>query len=291
MCKAAYNPFNDVARIGPWSFAPRIPEEPRGQAMAQVVDYEQVIREVADEIEAMNLPIAAPPSWERLEKGGPVTRPLDLASFIEHTALKPETTTADVAQLCAQANRFGFRAVCVNPVFVAEAKGRLAGTKCAVVSVVGFPLGANLKETKVRETQSVIEQGADEVDMVCWIGALKGHDYRAVYEDVGAVVAGARPHPVKVILETALLEPAEKVAACMLSVRAGAAFVKTSTGFGGRGATVEDVELMRRVVGHGIGIKAAGGIRDYGFARALIHAGANRLGCSASVAIVTGSPG
>ena len=156
-----------------------------------------------------------------------------------------------------------------------------------VVAVVGFPLGANLSGTKAEETRAVIGEGADEVDMVISLGAIKSREFRTAFDDMRAVVEAAGPVPVKVILETALLDEYQKVLSCILAERAGAAFVKTSTGFASGGATAEDVVLMRRVVGERVAVKAAGGIRDFQTARAMVDAGADRLGCSASVAIVT----
>jgi len=217
-------------------------------------------------------------------------RPADLAPLIEHTALKPETTPAAIVQLCDEAIRFGLRGVCVNPVYVEQARRRLEGAvaRPLVVSVVGFPLGASLSATKAAETRAVLDAGADEVDMVLPIGRLKAGELDAVERDIAAVVNAAGGKPVKVILETSLLDESEKIAACRLSARAGAAFVKTSTGFGGSHATVEDVALMRRTVGGELRIKASGGIRDFASARALVEAGAHVLGCSASVTIVGG---
>lgn len=219
-----------------------------------------------------------------------IARPADLAPLIEHTALKPETTPAAIARLCDEAVRLGLRGVCVNPIYVAEARRRLdsATTRPLVVSVVGFPLGASLTATKAAETRAVIDAGADEVDMVLAIGRLKAGELNAVEGDIAAVVVAAGGKAVKVILETSLLDESEKIAACRLSARAGAAFVKTSTGFGGSHATVEDVALMRRTVGAQLRIKASGGIRDFASARALVEAGAHVLGCSASVTIVGG---
>jgi deoxyribose-phosphate aldolase len=215
---------------------------------------------------------------------------INLAPLIEHTALKPETTPAAIAQLCDEAIRLGVRGVCVNPLYVAMARRRLDGASARplLVSVVGFPLGANLSATKAAETRAVIDAGADEVDMVLPIGRLKAGELDAVESDIAAVVGAADGKPVKVILETLLLDEGEKIAACRVSVRAGAAFVKTSTGFGGSRATVEDVALMRRVVGGQLRIKASGGIRDFASAQALVAAGADVLGCSASVSILGG---
>jgi deoxyribose-phosphate aldolase len=215
---------------------------------------------------------------------------IDLAPLIEHTALKPETTPAAIAQLCDEAIRLGLRGVCVNPLYVAMARRRLeeASARPLLVSVVGFPLGANLSATKAAETRAVIDAGADEVDMVLAIGLLKAGELDAVEADIAAVVGAAGGQPVKVILETLLLDEGEKIAACRLSARAGAAFVKTSTGFGGARATVDDVALMRRVVGGQLRIKASGGIRDFASAQALVAAGADVLGCSASGSILGG---
>jgi deoxyribose-phosphate aldolase len=215
-----------------------------------------------------------------------IDRPRDLAQYIEHTALKPEATRRAIVSLCEETKRFGFRGVCVNPVYVKEAKERLAGSGCAVITVVGFPLGANLSKTKAEEARAVIEQGADEVDMVISVGGLKSGEYQTVFNDIRAVVEATGRIPVKVILETVLLDEYQKILGCLLAERAGAAFVKTSSGFAGGGATVEDVVLMRRVTSERVGIKAAGGIKDFQTARAMVIAGADRLGCSASVAIV-----
>jgi len=203
--------------------------------------------------------------------------------------LNPDATRNDIIRLCKEAKENKFRGVCVNPLFVEEAHKQLEGTKCSVISVIGFPLGASLTGTKVEETRLVINLGANEIDMVIAIGALKEHDYKKVYEDMKEVVEAAEDIPVKVIIETGLLNKTEKIAGCELARRSGAAFVKTSTGYNTKGATVEDVMLMRTVVKDEMGIKAAGGIRNLEKALALMMAGANRLGCSASIAIVTGS--
>jgi deoxyribose-phosphate aldolase len=217
-----------------------------------------------------------------------IDKPSDLAPLIEHTALKPETTPQEIARLCEEAVALGFRGVCVNPCYVAAARHHLGGARQRVISVVGFPLGASLTASKAAETRALIDAGADEVDMVLAIGRLRGGELAAVADDVAAVVAAAGAHPVKVILETLLLDDAQKVAACEIAARAGAAFVKTSTGFGGAHATQADVALMKRAVGGRLRIKASGGIRDFASARALVAAGADVLGCSASVAIVSG---
>ena len=246
-----------------------------------------LIQKISEEMDTLGLKSVRSAIQRHVEKTKTIKKPLDLAPLIEHTVLKPEATRKDIVRLCDEAKKFHFHGVCVNPVYVEEARRQLAGTGCLVVTVVGFPLGANITITKVEETKHVIESGANGVDMVIPIGILKEGDYRAVWQDIRAVVETAGSIPVKVIIETGLLEETEKIAACLLAERAGAAFVKTSTGFSARGATVEDVKLMKAVVRDALGIKAAGGIRDFQTARALVEAGATRLGCSASVAIVT----
>lgn len=214
--------------------------------------------------------------------------PSDVARTIDHTLLKPEATADDVRKICDEARQYSFASVCVNAAFVPLARSLLAGTTVKTVAVVGFPLGATLPAAKAYEACEAVRSGADEIDMVINIGALKGGDYQLVVDDIRAVVEASRPAPVKVIIETSKLEDEEKVAACTLSKVAGAAFVKTSTGFGGGGATAADVALMRRVVGAALGVKASGGVRTREDADAMIAAGATRIGASASVAIVTG---
>lgn len=212
-----------------------------------------------------------------------------LATLIEHTALSPIVTLAAIDQLCTEAVAEGFFGVCVHPVHIARCVAALRGTSRAVVTVVGFPLGMSLTETKASETRWVVSLGAHEVDMVVRVDAIKLGDDRVVVADVRAVVEAASGSPVKVILETGLLTDAEITRACRLAVDAGAQFVKTSTGFGPRGATVEDVRLMRAAVGSAAGVKASGGIRARAQAEALVLAGADRLGTSAGVAIVRGA--
>ena len=250
-------------------------------------NYLTVIKKFTDEFDAIGIKSFESPARKYLLKPIKIKHPLDIAPLIEHTLLKPAATHRDIIRLCDEAKQFNFRGVCVNPSFVNEAQQQLAGSKCLVISVVGFPLGANLTITKVEETKHVIKQGANEIDMVIPIGALKDGDYKTVYHDIRSVTEVAGAIPVKVIIETGLLIDTEKIAACLLSMRAGAAFIKTSTGINTRGATVEDVKLLRAVSCDKIGIKAAGGIRDFHSALALLEAGANILGCSASVAIVT----
>ncbi len=212
--------------------------------------------------------------------------PTDLAGYIDHTLLKPEATEEQIRQLCSEAIEYGFASVCVNPTWVPLAARLLAGAKPVVATVIGFPLGATLPDVKAYETRRAREEGATEFDMVINIGALKSKDFRLVERDIAGVVEAARGHVVKVIIETALLTEEEKVEACVIAKAAGADFVKTSTGFAGKGATVEDVALMRRVVGADMGVKASGGIRSAQDAKAMIEAGATRIGASAGVKIV-----
>jgi len=214
--------------------------------------------------------------------------PDDLARYIDHTLLKPDATADDIDRLCAEAVEHRFASVCINPFWVSRAAGNLKGTGIPVASVIGFPFGATSAEIKAHEARQVIRAGAREIDMVINIGALKNRDFALVLNDIQSVVNASRPHPVKVILETSQLTSEEKIAGCALAKAAGAAFVKTSTGFTGGGATAEDVALMRKVVGDEIGVKASGGVRSSEDAMKMIAAGANRIGASASVAIVTG---
>lgn len=215
-----------------------------------------------------------------------------IARFIDHTLLKPEATPAQIEQLCDEARHHQFAAVCVNPAYVRLVAERLEGSAVAVCSVVGFPLGATTTAAKVCEARQALADGANEVDMVLHIGALKAGDHARVRKDIAAValVCHEGDALLKVIIETALLSDAEKVAACQLAQAAAADFVKTSTGFAEGGATVEDVRLMRETVGPEVGVKAAGGIHSYAEALALIEAGANRIGASAGVQIVEQAP-
>ncbi len=219
---------------------------------------------------------------------GDVKTSQDVAPYIDHTLLKPDATRDDIVKLCEEARRFQFATVCVNGSNVGLAARLLAGSPVKAIAVVGFPLGAMTPSAKAFEAREAVRQGAAEIDMVLNIGALKGRDYHLVLDDIEAVVKASQPAPVKVILETSQLSDEEKVVASALSKAGGAAFVKTSTGFGGGGATVHDVELMRRIVGPEMGVKASGGVRSFEDAKKLIAAGADRLGASASVAIVGG---
>jgi len=209
-----------------------------------------------------------------------------LASMIDHSLLKPNSTLEELKKVCQEAIGYRFKAVCINPIFVREAVSLLKGTDVLVCSVVGFPFGAHSPQTKAFETGEVIRLGAKEVDMVIRVGALKDKRDREVVEDIRAVVGAARGCPVKVIFETCYLNDEEKIRGCKLVMEAGASFVKTSTGFAGGGATIEDVKLMRKTVGKNFGVKAAGGIRTLEDALKMIEAGATRLGTSGSVAIV-----
>jgi deoxyribose-phosphate aldolase len=216
----------------------------------------------------------------------------EIARLIDHTLLKPEATSAQVERLCEEARRHEFATVCINPVYVTLASGVLAGSGVEVCTVAGFPLGATTTVAKVGEARQAMADGATEIDMVIHIGALKmgGHD--AVREDIAALANACHEGGalLKVIIEAVLLDQEEKVLACQLSQAAGADYVKTSTGFAGGGATVEDVRLMRQTVGPHMGVKAAGGIRTYEDALVMVEAGASRIGASAGVQIVEQAP-
>jgi deoxyribose-phosphate aldolase len=214
--------------------------------------------------------------------------PADLGKLIDHTLLKAEATRDEVVKLCEEARKYRFASVCVNTTWVPLCKSMLSGTDVRVCAVVGFPLGAMTPTAKAYEAREAVRQGAREIDMVINIGALKSRDYETVFEDICRVVKSSQPAGVKVILETSALTQEEKIIAISLSKLAGAAFVKTSTGFGKGGATVEDVQLMRQLVGSELGVKASGGVRTVEDAVKMAQAGANRIGASASVAIVTG---
>ncbi|MBC6004036.1 MAG: deoxyribose-phosphate aldolase [Paeniclostridium sordellii] len=213
----------------------------------------------------------------------------NIAKMIDHTILKAFATKEDVKVLCKEAKEYNFFSVCINPANIELAKKELEGSDVKVCTVIGFPLGANTSEVKAFETKDAIKKGADEVDMVINIGALKDKNYDYVLNDIKAVVDAAdKKALVKVIIETCYLTDEEKKIACELSVKAGADFVKTSTGFGTGGSTPEDIKLMREVVGPNIGVKASGGVRNQEDAKAVIEAGCSRIGASASVAITKG---
>ncbi len=219
---------------------------------------------------------------------GSVNVGADIAKMIDHTILKPDATQDQIAQLCYEARKYGFAAVCVNPSYVKLCSQLLQGSPVHVCTVVGFPLGATPPEVKAYEAQEAMDDGATEVDMVINVGALKSKDYTLVERDIATVARACHAGGaiLKVIIEAALLTDEEKVIACQLAKAAGADYVKTSTGFGPGGATVADVTLMRRAVGPAMGIKAAGGIKSYEDARAMVAAGATRIGASAGVKIV-----
>lgn len=211
---------------------------------------------------------------------------MNLNKMIDHTLLKPEATKEMIENLCREAKEYDFKSVCVNPYWVSTAYDELRDSNVLVCTVVGFPLGTTTKETKFFETDFAVQEGADEIDMVINVGALKSKQYDVVLEDIKSVVQAANGRTVKVIIETCLLTDEEKVKACELSKEAGANFVKTSTGFSTAGANVEDVELMRSIVGDALEVKASGGIRDLDTALKMIEAGATRLGVSAGVQIM-----
>ncbi|WP_096188348.1 deoxyribose-phosphate aldolase [Evansella halocellulosilytica] len=216
----------------------------------------------------------------------------ELAKFIDHTLLKPDTTEEQIVTLANEAKEYKFASVCVNPTWIKTSYQILKDTDVKVCTVIGFPLGSSTPEVKAYETKDAIEKGATEVDMVINVGALKSGDYELVLRDIKAVVDAAKGKALtKVIIETSLLTEEEKVKACELSVEAGADFVKTSTGFSGGGATIEDIALMRKTVGPDIGVKASGGVRDRQSSLAMIEAGATRIGASAGIAIVKGEEG
>lgn len=212
---------------------------------------------------------------------------MSIAKYLEHTLLKPEATVTDIMKLCAEAKEYNLGGVCVNTCYAGLARHLLADTDVKIVTVVGFPLGADRSEVKALATKLAVEEDhVDEVDMVMNMSAFKSGNYDGVVEDIAAVVEAAKPYAVKVIIETCLLSDEEKVKACELVSKGGAAFVKTSTGFNKGGATLLDVEILaREAKRYGIGVKAAGGIRDYETAKAMIAAGADRIGTSAGVVI------
>lgn len=213
---------------------------------------------------------------------------MELNRMIDHTLLKANATRAQIEKLCDEALEYNFASVCVNTCWVPLAHEKLAGSEVNTCCVVGFPLGAMLTEAKAAETRLAVEAGADEVDMVINVGWLLDGEYNAVRDDIAAVVKAADGKCVKVIIEACLLTDEQKAKACELSVEAGATFVKTSTGFSTGGATVADVALMRKTVGDRCLVKAAGGIHTADEARAMVEAGADRLGCSAGIQIMAG---
>jgi deoxyribose-phosphate aldolase len=220
-------------------------------------------------------------------QGTIVHSPADLAPFIDHTLLKADATEKDIVRLCKEAQEFRFKAVCVNPIFVKKTRELLGASNVLTASVVGFPLGTSLSQVKALETELAIADGAAEIDMVVRLDLVKSGAWRAVEADISAVVKSAAGRAVKVILETGLLSHDEVIAACKASEAAGAAFVKTATGFLGRGATLEDVRLMRQTCSAHVQVKASGGVKTFDQAKAMIEAGATRLGTSAGVGLVS----
>ncbi|MBT2598283.1 MULTISPECIES: deoxyribose-phosphate aldolase [Oceanobacillus] len=217
---------------------------------------------------------------------------MDLAKYIDHTQLKPETTKESIVKIVEEAKQHEFASVCVNPHWVSYCHNELKDTPVKVCTVIGFPLGATSTETKIFETKQAITDGATEVDMVINVGELKSNNDEFVEKDIRAVVEAAKGKALtKVIIETSLLTEDEKVRACKLAKNAEADYVKTSTGFSGGGATVEDIRLMRETVGPEMGVKASGGVRDLEQTKAMIEAGATRIGASSGVAIISGEQG
>jgi deoxyribose-phosphate aldolase len=226
----------------------------------------------------------------RVSAGIGVGKDIVTPTLIDHTLLKPNATARELEQLCGEALEYGFYSVCINPTHVARCRAILAGSRVKVCTVIGFPLGANTTGTKAFEAKDAESLGAEEIDMVINIGALKDNELSFVKDDIATVVNATSKNVItKVILENAYLTTEEKIKGCLMCKAAGADFVKTSTGFGPSGATLEDVALMRRVVGEELGVKAAGGIRDTAMALKMMQAGATRIGASASVKIVTGT--
>jgi deoxyribose-phosphate aldolase len=258
---------------------------------------ERVVNEVVQRVQVQLAAPAAPLSSPRdiLQSGacrvgsaGGGVECADIASYIDHTLLKPNATEKEVEHLCNEAREYHFASVCVNSSYTDLCARLLRDSGVRVCSVVGFPLGAMSSEAKAFETRDAVAHGADEIDMVINVGKLQSGNYAYIYDDIRSVVRAAAGHVVKVILETALLDEDQKVAACVLAKAAGAHFVKTSTGFGPGGAKPEDVALMRRIIGEQMGVKASGGIRDCSTAQQMIESGATRIGASASVAIIQG---
>ncbi|MBI2712619.1 MAG: deoxyribose-phosphate aldolase [Bdellovibrio sp.] len=252
---------------------------------------DQITDAVRESLVQLGVSPSTPPNWSQFlnRQKTTIQSPAgdgSLASKIDHTLLKPDATHAEIEKTCKEAIENRFATVCVNSTHIGQVAELLKGTSVLPIAVVGFPLGAASSASKAFETREAVKSGAKEIDMVIQIGALKSKDYAMVFADIVQVVEAAAPHPVKVILETSGLTQDEKIIGCALAKAAGAAFVKTSTGFGSGGATVEDVSLMRKIVGPEMGVKASGGIRTFEDANRMIAAGATRLGCSASVAIV-----
>lgn len=219
--------------------------------------------------------------------------PTSIASYIDHTLLKPEASEAEVLKVCSEAVEYKFKSVCVNPIWVKTVTKALKGSGVLTCSVIGFPLGATPSDVKAFEARGAVLDGADEIDMVINMAAARANDKGALVDDITAVAEAVHAGEaiLKVIIETSMLTDEQKVIACQAAVEAGADFVKTSTGFNGGGATVEDVALMRKTVGPDVGVKASGGVRSLADAQAMIAAGATRIGASSGIAIVKGEQG
>ncbi len=249
---------------------------------------EKITKEILSKLEKVNKEDAGKSNKAEGVSSHEIT-PEELAGYIDHTLLKPGATQEQFEQLCEEALHYKFKSVCVNSSWVQFVTKKLRGSSIKVCSVIGFPLGEMATRSKAFEARNAIANGAHELDMVMNIGALKSRNLKLVEEDIRAIKRACRSTTLlKVIIETSLLTEEEKILACEISKKAGANFVKTSTGFTGAGATVEDVALMRRVVGPKMGVKASGGIHDYNTAVAMIQAGANRIGAGGSVSIMKG---
>lgn len=252
------------------------------------MEIEKLIEKIAEEVyRKVAAEMGNTPGGFALGNSGNIGSSKNLAPFIDHTLLKPDATSDQIKKLCMEAREYKFASVCVNTCYVPLAAQMLAGSGVKTCCVVGFPLGAMTSRAKVEEAKEAIENGATEIDMVINIGAAKSGDWDYVKKDIAALVEAVRGKALlKVIIETCLLTDEEKVKACALAKMAGADFVKTSTGFSTGGATVEDVKLMRKVVGPDMGVKASGGVRDYKTAMEMINAGATRIGTSSGISIV-----
>lgn len=251
-------------------------------------ELNEIIRKVTEEV-CSRYGISGAPA---APAAGGAMDPASLGKYIDHTLLKPEASVEDIKKVCDEAKKYHFASVCVNPSYIRYVAEQLSGSDVTPCCVIGFPFGTQTPEAKRFEAQDAVTNGAREVDMVINVGAIKSRDWHLVKRDIEGVVEATRGRAaVKVILETCLLTDEEKVKACTVSKLAGAAFVKTSTGYSKGGATVEDVQLMRATVGPEMGVKASGGIRTYEDAVAMIKAGANRLGASAGIKIIAGPSG
>lgn len=233
---------------------------------------------------------SCPVSVESRSRRPVLTPKAKLARLIDHTLVRAYATQTDIDELCTEAVACGFAGVCINTAWTSYCAKRLAGSGVKVIATVGFPLGATTAQLKVEETKEAVRHGAEELDAVINIGAIKSGFPSYVEKEIAAIVKAAGQTPVKIILEAGYLNEREKIEVCEMAVRQGAAFVKTSTGFGGTGATAADVRLMRRVVGQELGVKASGGIRSYRDAMVMLEAGANRLGTSSGIEILRGMP-